>query len=169
MRKSRKRSKRRVSRRRVSRRRVSKHRSRRRVRVSRGFFRYNMDEEPLIDMCPVCQQEGLELIPFGCGGGRHGVCNKCIVPTILTDTRCPLCRDPGPRGRVQAVQHLHRRLDTANTAAAAVAAATTARQRLNAQIRLVGIIHELMRDRWISNLPDGEHWRRWQTRRSGGE
>jgi hypothetical protein len=110
MRKSRKRSKRRVSRRRVSRRRVSKRRvskrrvskrrvSKRRVsrrRVSQGF-RYSMDEEPLIDMCPVCLEKR-ELIPLGCGGGgggRHGVCNKCIVRTMRADTRCPLCRNPG--------------------------------------------------------------------------
>ena len=88
MRKSRKRSKRRVSKRR-SRRRVSK----RRVRVSRGF-RYYMDKEPLIDMCPVCLEKK-ELIPLGCGGGKHGVCNKCVVSTLRADTRCPLCRDSG--------------------------------------------------------------------------
>ena len=87
MRKSRKRSKRRVSRRRVSKRRVS------RRRVSQGF-RYSMDEEPLIDMCPVCLEKR-ELIPLGCGGGRHGVCNKCIVRTMRADTRCPFCRNPG--------------------------------------------------------------------------
>ena len=93
MRKSRKRSKRRVSKRR-SRRRVSKRRvSRRRVHVSRGF-RYYMDKEPLIDMCPVCLEKK-ELIPLGCGSGRHGVCNKCIVRTLRADTRCPICRDSG--------------------------------------------------------------------------
>ena len=95
MRKSRKSSKRRVSRRRVSRRRVSKRRVSRR-RVSQGF-RYSMDEEPLIDMCPVCLEKR-ELIPLGCGGGRHGVCNKCIVRTMRADTRCPLCRNPGGGG-----------------------------------------------------------------------
>ena len=88
MRKSRKRSKRRASKRR-SRRRVSK----RRVRVSRGF-RYYMDKEPLIDMCPVCLEKR-ELIPLGCGGGRHGICKECIVRTLRADTRCPICRDSG--------------------------------------------------------------------------
>ena len=88
MRKSRKRSKRRVSKRR-SRRRVSK----RRVYVSRGF-RYYMDKEPLIDMCPICLEK-IELIPLGCGDGRHGICKECIVRTLRADTRCPICRDSG--------------------------------------------------------------------------
>ena len=93
-RKSRKSSKRRVSKRRVSRRRVSKRRSRRHLRVSRGFFRYNMDKEPLIDMCPICLEK-IELIPLGCGDGRHGICKECIVRTLRADTRCPICRDSG--------------------------------------------------------------------------
>ncbi len=89
MRKSRK-SKHRVSRRRVSRRRVSRHRGR---RVSRRF-RYSIINKPLIDTCSICLQDKLELIPLGCGGGRHGLCKDCIVPTMRVSTRCPLCREP---------------------------------------------------------------------------
>jgi len=53
-----------------------------------------MDKEPLIDMCPICLEK-IELIPLGCGDGRHGICKECIVRTLRADTRCPICRDSG--------------------------------------------------------------------------